>query len=76
VLTTFVAPLPHGETPIPAELASARSDPEAFTSELPAPSEGIDWIAVGLGLLAFLAIGGLVPLWLWACLLYPSCPLR
>ena len=36
---------------------------------------GLDWLAVTLGLLAFLAIGGLVPLWLYACLLYPSCPL-
>ena len=35
----------------------------------------LDWIAVILGLLAFLAIGGLIPLWLWVCLLYPSCPL-
>ncbi|MDF1499477.1 MAG: protein kinase [Anaerolineales bacterium] len=36
----------------------------------------VDWKAVGLGLLAFLAIGGLIPLWLWVCLLYPSCPLN
>jgi serine/threonine protein kinase len=35
----------------------------------------VDWIAVILGLLAFLAIGGLIPLWLWVCLLYPSCPI-
>jgi hypothetical protein len=35
----------------------------------------MDWLAVGLGLLAFLAVGGLLPLWLWACLRYPSCPL-
>jgi eukaryotic-like serine/threonine-protein kinase len=34
----------------------------------------VDWLAVGLGLLAFLAVGGLIPLWLWTCLLYPSCP--
>jgi serine/threonine protein kinase len=34
----------------------------------------LDWIAVILGLLAFLAIGGLIPLWLWVCLHYPSCP--
>ncbi|MGB2896793.1 MAG: protein kinase [Anaerolineales bacterium] len=36
----------------------------------------MDWIAVALGLLAFLAIGGLIPLWLWVCLLYPSCPIN
>ncbi len=36
----------------------------------------VDWIAVGLGLAAFLALGGLLPLWLWVCLLYPSCPIN
>jgi serine/threonine-protein kinase len=36
----------------------------------------VDWLAVGLGLAAFLALGGLVPLWLWVCLLYPSCPIN
>jgi len=36
----------------------------------------MDWIAVALGLLAFLTIGGLIPLWLWVCLLYPSCPIN
>lgn len=35
----------------------------------------IDWVAIGLALVAFVAIGGLIPLWLWACLLYPSCPI-
>ena len=30
----------------------------------------VDWWAVGLGLLAFLAVGGLLPLWLWVWLLY------
>jgi hypothetical protein len=28
-----------------------------------------------LGLLAFLTVGGLIPVWLYACLLYPSCPI-
>jgi serine/threonine-protein kinase len=53
--------------------------PEAATTQLPlepARSAPIDWVAVALGLLAFLAVGGLIPLWLWACLMYPSCPLR
>ena len=39
----------------------------------PAPFKRIDYVAVVLGLLAFIAVGGLIPLWLWACLLYPSC---
>jgi serine/threonine-protein kinase len=41
----------------------------------PAPFKRVDYVAVILGLLAFIAVGGLIPLWLWACLLYPSCPL-
>ncbi len=32
--------------------------------------DGVDWWAVGLGLLAFLAVGGLLPLWLWVWLQY------
>jgi serine/threonine protein kinase len=44
--------------------------PENVSSEF----SQLDWIAVILGLLAFLAIGGLIPLWLWVCLHYPSCP--
>jgi serine/threonine-protein kinase len=35
----------------------------------------VDWIAIALGLVAFIAIGGLIPLWLWVCLRYPACPL-
>ncbi|MFQ5942790.1 MAG: protein kinase [Anaerolineales bacterium] len=30
--------------------------------------EQVDWWVVGLGLLAFLAVGGLIPLWLWVWL--------
>lgn len=70
----------------PAELApQALPDlipphlPEATTSPLalePTKPDPLDWVAVALGLLAFLAVGGLIPLWLWACLMYPSCPLR
>jgi len=53
------------------------SRPDAPTEALPPrQTEPLDWVAIGLGLLAFLAVGGLLPLWLWACLRYPSCPLR
>jgi serine/threonine protein kinase len=61
-------PLPEPPENLP-EAATVGQDASPMTS-------GIDWIAVGLGLLAFLALGGLIPVWLWACLLYPSCPLR
>jgi serine/threonine protein kinase len=40
------------------------------------PVTQVDWLSVGLGLAAFLALGGLLPLWLWACLLYPTCPIN
>lgn len=30
----------------------------------------IDWLTLGLGLLALIAIGGLIPLWLWVYLIY------
>lgn len=40
------------------------------------PAPGIDWLAVILSLLAFLAVGGLIPLWLWVCFLYPTCPIK
>jgi len=50
----------------------------ALVEPLPAPppaSLHLDWTGIFLGLLAFIAVGGLIPLWLWVCLLYPSCPL-
>jgi serine/threonine-protein kinase len=74
VLATFVSS-PRPEPALPAPPAAPVADPEAFTSAMP-PAENVDWVAIVLGLIAFVAVGGLVPLWLWACLLYPSCPLR
>jgi serine/threonine-protein kinase len=68
---------PHEAQALPAAFpAAAASPPEAPTTLLPPASvERLDWLAIGLGLLAFLAVGGLLPLWLWACLRYPACPL-
>lgn len=34
------------------------------------PEDQLDWLAVALGLVALIAVGGLVPLWLWVWLLY------
>ncbi|MEE9508304.1 MAG: protein kinase [Anaerolineales bacterium] len=39
------------------------------------PTSELDWLAIVLGLIAFLLVGGLIPLWLWVCLRYPSCPI-
>jgi serine/threonine protein kinase len=76
VLTTFLdqtGALSEGAhlqtSGFPAE-ANAGAAPAA-----PAPFRQLDYVAVVLGLLAFVAVGGLIPLWLWACLLYPTCPI-
>ncbi len=37
---------------------------------LPVPALDIDWVSVGLGLLALLAVGGLIPFWLYIYLIY------
>jgi serine/threonine-protein kinase len=57
------------QEPLPGEIRRASS--VAF----PFHFDQVDWIAVLLGLLAFLALGGLIPLWLWVCLRYPACPI-
>jgi hypothetical protein len=36
-------------------------EPETAASDL----VKMDWITIGLGLLALLAVGGLIPFWLW-----------
>ena len=60
VLATFSSGAPRS-MPIPqaATQAIERFDPAQ-----------VDWWAVGLGFAAFLAVGGLLPLWLWVWLLY------
>ena len=78
ILTTLiqdrVGPSAHPST-IPEEAAEEAH--ETLTEAMdPAPSLEVDWLSVGLGLAAFLALGGLIPLWLWVCLLYPSCPIN
>lgn len=64
VLKTFAARPAAPELAVP--LAPAPSLPDGDTAVVP-PTAGdsqIDWLAVVLALLAFLAFGGLVPLWL------------
>jgi formate hydrogenlyase subunit 3/multisubunit Na+/H+ antiporter MnhD subunit len=31
---------------------------------------GFDWVAMGLGFLAFVAVTGLIPLWIWVYQVY------
>ncbi len=79
VLSTFAAAAPVPAQPLRPIPPKPRHDPDAPTSlygTQPRAAAPVDWLAVGLGLAALLTVGGLIPLWLWACLLYPSCPLR
>jgi serine/threonine-protein kinase len=72
VLSTFAArSAPPAPAPTVAALDAAPEPPSPETATLrmePAPASQIDWIAVGLGLLAFVAVGGLIPLWLFIAL--------
>jgi serine/threonine-protein kinase len=53
-------------TPEAAPVIEAPPRPEPVAS----PSPSIDWLAVGLGLLALLAVGGLIPFWVWVYFVY------
>ena len=61
-------------SPAPQERPNA---PQATTSLSPPrpaatgnPKDPIDWLTIGLAFFALIAIGGLVPLWVWVYLLY------
>lgn len=41
-----------------------------YTAPAESEAEEIDWVAVGLGLLAVISAGGLIPFWLWVILTY------
>ncbi len=65
VLTTFVAqPLQGDAVPAEATRVALPLPAQAGTSARPAGDSQVDWLAVFLGLMAFLAVGGLIPLWL------------
>jgi serine/threonine-protein kinase len=44
--------------------------PEITMPEVTVPDVEIDWAAVGLGLLALIAVGGLIPFWIYIYFLY------
>jgi hypothetical protein len=79
ILRRFAAPevdQAGAELPPAAPLEEhSRSNAHTMAMDTPTSSD-VDWTAIMLGLLAFLALGGLIPLWLWVCLLYPSCPIN
>jgi serine/threonine-protein kinase len=41
-----------------------------YTAPAESAAEEIDWVSVGLGLLAVIFVGGLIPFWLWVYLTY------
>lgn len=45
-------------------------EPAQNAAQTAAAEAEIDWISVGLGLLALLAVGGLIPFWTWVYFLY------
>jgi len=58
----------------PALALTPEAAPVMEKSTLPAPTEttslNIDWVSVALGLLALLAVGGLIPFWVWVYFVY------
>lgn len=69
--------VPGEHSPIDAELDIPDLElAEPTSPQKTSATSEMDWVVVALGLVAFLTIGGLIPLWLWVCLLYPSCPIN
>jgi eukaryotic-like serine/threonine-protein kinase len=62
----------------PETLPSYQPEPEPiyYTDPVPAaPPVDIDWVSVALGLLALIAVGGLIPFWMWVYFVYNQ-PIR
>ena len=57
-------------TPEAATMPSSSQAASLETVPLTAPVPEIDWVSVGLGLLALVAVLGLVPFWLWVYFVY------
>jgi eukaryotic-like serine/threonine-protein kinase len=54
----------------PEAVPVTTSIPAVSVTPAPAPSPEIDWVSVGLGLVALVAVLGLVPFWLWVYFVY------
>jgi hypothetical protein len=70
-------PSPKPEVASPAQHPARIIPSPQPTQAAPTPHQAdeenpidIDWVTWGLALLAFLAVGGLIPLWLWVYLTY------
>jgi eukaryotic-like serine/threonine-protein kinase len=68
----------HTPTAPPPQAVQPTEPPPDFVWDdvpLPRPARreepvNIDWISVGLGLLALIAVGGLIPFWMWVYFVY------
>ncbi len=69
-LTPEIAPASvWEETPVPAAPPPSAPSPE-FSAQLSELFADIDWGTVLLGLLALIAVGGLIPFWMWIYFIY------
>jgi eukaryotic-like serine/threonine-protein kinase len=85
-LTTPLASFPDSPTLAPAAIPESQASHEMIPEPVYSPKEthpnateaasraenplDIDWGTLALGLLALLAVGGLIPFWLWVYLVY------
>ncbi len=68
--TTYEKPDPTPSRPRPTISLPEITVPEITLPEIEIPDVEIDWISVGLGLLALIAVGGLIPFWIYIYFLY------
>jgi eukaryotic-like serine/threonine-protein kinase len=54
----------------PESVPAVPSIPADSVASAPSPGPEIDWVSVGLGLAALIALLGLVPFWLWVYFVY------
>jgi serine/threonine protein kinase len=54
----------------PEAAPMAVSAPKVEVTPAPAPTSGIDWVAIGLGLAALVSVLGLIPFWMWIYFVY------
>jgi eukaryotic-like serine/threonine-protein kinase len=67
---TVVSPPVRREPPPPQPQPQPQPQSETSYTVTDVSFSEVDWAAVGLGLLAMIMVGGLVPFWLWIYFLY------
>ncbi len=67
--------IPEASPAAAPEIPAPLPEPIPATEPSPQPTAGIDWVSVALGLLALLAVGGLIPWWIFVYMTWTS-PIR